>query len=75
VIRDDVRGDHADGDVLDAAPLDPPRRPLHDCIGIHQQRHHHRRLVRRPAMPFGAIGRVNAARSIAATASITNHAK
>jgi hypothetical protein len=55
VIRGLVRGDHPHRDVLVAAPLDPPRRPLADRVGIDQQRHHHRRIVRRPTPPVLAI--------------------
>jgi hypothetical protein len=50
-----VGGDHAKRDVLTATPLDPPRRALPDRVRVHEQRHHHRRIVRRPAMPIGAI--------------------
>jgi hypothetical protein len=39
-------------------PLNPPRGPLADRVAIQQQRHHHRRLVRRPAVAIVAIGRV-----------------
>jgi hypothetical protein len=53
-----VRADHARGVVLGAAPLDPPRRPLTDRVDVEQQRHHHRRIVRRPTMTVGAIGRI-----------------
>ena len=51
-----VGGDHPERDVLAAAPLDPPRRALADRVRVHDQRHHHRRIVRRAAMPVGAIG-------------------
>ena len=56
VIRRLVHADHARRDVLHAAPLDPPRRPLPDRIGVEQQRHHHRRIVRRPTMTIRPIG-------------------
>ena len=55
VIRRLVGRDHAHRDVLMAAPLDPPRRPLPDRVGVEQQRDHHRRIVRRPAPPVVAI--------------------
>ena len=53
VIRRLVGGDHPERDVLAAAPLDPPRRALADRVRVHDQRHHHRRIVRRatPAVP------------------------
>jgi hypothetical protein len=51
-----VRADHARCHILDAAPLDPPRRPLTDRVAVEQQRHHHGRIMRRPPVPVGAIG-------------------
>jgi hypothetical protein len=51
-----VRADHARRDVLKTAPLDPPRRPLPERVGVEQQRDHHRRIVRRPTMPIRAVG-------------------
>jgi hypothetical protein len=57
VIRPPVRGDHARRDVLHAAPPDAPRRPLPDRVGVEQQRDHHRRIVRRTAMPVSPVGR------------------
>jgi hypothetical protein len=38
--------DHARGDILRTASLDPPRRPLPGRTGVEQQRDHHRRIVR-----------------------------
>ena len=61
VIRRLVGADHPRRDVLDAAPLDPPRRALADRVAVEQQRDHHRRIVRRPALPVVAIGRVERA--------------
>jgi hypothetical protein len=52
-----VRADHARSDILNAAPFDPSRGPLADRVGVEQQRHHHRRIVRRPTMAVGRIGR------------------
>jgi hypothetical protein len=66
VIRRLVSTDHPRGNVLNAAPLNPPRRPLTDRIAVKQQRHHHRRIMRRPTLPV---------RSSAATASMTNHTR
>jgi hypothetical protein len=51
VIRPLVRGDHAERDVIDARPLDHPRRTPPDGVGVEQQRNHHRRIVRRPPRP------------------------
>ena len=50
-----VSGDHPERDVLAATPLDPPRRALADRVRVHDQRHHHRRIMRRPPMTVGAI--------------------
>jgi hypothetical protein len=46
-----VRGDHAVGNVLDAATLDRPRGALPTRVGVEQQRDHHRRIMRRPPWP------------------------
>jgi hypothetical protein len=51
-----VCADHPEGDVLAAAPLDPPRGTLADATGIGQQRHHHPRVMRRAAMAVDAVG-------------------
>jgi hypothetical protein len=48
VVRDPIRADHPESDILPAAPLDPPRRALPDRVGIQQQRDHHPRVERRP---------------------------
>ena len=58
VIRRAVGADHARGDILDAATLDPPRRALPDRVAVKQQRHHHRRLVRRAGPAHPADSRV-----------------
>ena len=58
VIRALVGADHPRGDVLDAAALDAPRRALADRVAVEQQRDHHRRIVRRPALAVVAVGRV-----------------
>jgi hypothetical protein len=52
-----VRANHARRHVLQAAPLDPPRRPLTERVAIEQQRHHRRGIVRRPPMPVRPISR------------------
>ena len=53
-----VGADHPERDVLATAPLDPPRRALPDRIRVDEQRDHHRRIMRRPAMTVGAIARI-----------------
>lgn len=58
VIRHLVRGDHAIGDILDAAALDHPRGALPARVGVKQQRDHHPRIVRRATMPISAISGV-----------------
>jgi hypothetical protein len=50
-----IRADHAERDVLKTAALDHPRRALPARVGVDQQRDHHRRIVRRPALPVGAV--------------------
>ena len=46
-----LRRQHPERDVLLARPLDQPRRPHPARVRIEQQRHHHRRVIRRPAAP------------------------
>jgi hypothetical protein len=75
VIRPLVGADDPRGDVLDAAPLDPPRRPLAERVAVEQQRDHHRRIVRRPALTIVAVDRVERPQIAAATASMTNQAR
>jgi len=53
-----VGGDDPKRDVLAAAPLDRSRGPHADRIGVDQQRHHHRRIMRRSTMAILAIGTV-----------------
>jgi hypothetical protein len=53
-----VRGDHPERHILAAAPLNPSRRTHPDRVRVHQQRHHHPRIVRRPAMPVSPIRRI-----------------
>jgi hypothetical protein len=61
VIRDEVARHDAVGDVLDAGALDRARGAAAARIGVEQKRHHHRRLVSRPAMTVGAIGAIERA--------------
>jgi hypothetical protein len=56
-----IGADHPRGDVLDTAALDPPRRPLPDRVAIQQQRDHHRRIVRRPAVTVGPVAAIERA--------------
>jgi hypothetical protein len=58
VIRPLVRRHNPEGNVFDARPLDHPRRPDPTRVGVKQQRHHHRRLISRPAAAIAAISRV-----------------
>jgi hypothetical protein len=53
-----IGGHDPKGNVLAAAPLDRPRGPHPDGIGVDQQRDHHRRIMRRPAMAVLATGAV-----------------
>ena len=45
------------GNVLPALTLDPPRRPLTLRIRVQDQRHHHRRLIRRATQTIRPIPR------------------
>ena len=56
VIGDLVGRDHPKRDVFYAGPLDAPRRALPARVRVHQQRDHHRRIVRRPPVTIGPIG-------------------
>ena len=56
-----VGTNHPDRDILDTPALDPPRRPLPDRVAIEQQRDHHRRIVRRPAVTVGPIAGIERA--------------
>jgi hypothetical protein len=51
-----VGGDHAEGDVLAAAALDPARASLTDAVGVREQRQHHPRVVGGGAVAVGAVG-------------------
>ena len=58
VIRNKVRSDHPIRDVLPAVTLDPTRGPLLRRIRIQNERHHHRRLIRRAPVAVSAIRRI-----------------
>ena len=56
-----LRRQDAESDVFLARPLDLPRGPRPARVRVEQQRHHHRRVIRRPAapvLPIGGIERV-----------------
>jgi hypothetical protein len=53
-----LRSDHPIGHVLDAGPLDRLRRPDPARVRVQNQRHHHRRIKRRPTAPVHSIGDV-----------------
>src|SRR5215218_10085388 len=55
VIGPPVGRDHPERDVLDARPLDHPRGPLTARVRVDQQRHHHRRIMRRATVPVRAV--------------------
>jgi hypothetical protein len=50
-----VRRDHAERDVLNTPAFDHPRGALPARVGVDQQRDHHRRIMRRPAVSVGAV--------------------
>ena len=50
-----VGRDHPKRDVLKARTLDHPRGALPTRIRVHQQRDHHRRIMRRPAAAIQAV--------------------
>jgi hypothetical protein len=58
VIRHLVRGDHPTGDVFLTRTLDRPRRPRSARVGVEQDRDHHRRIKRRPAVTVSAISAI-----------------
>jgi hypothetical protein len=58
IVGDEVAGHDPVGDVLYAGALDPARRPIAARVGVEQERHDHRWLVGRPAVPVGPIGGV-----------------
>jgi hypothetical protein len=58
VIRTLLRGDDAEGDVLDARALDDPRGTNPARVGVEQQRDHHRRLVGRAALAVDPMSRI-----------------
>jgi hypothetical protein len=45
VIRLLVAGEHPEGGILPAGPLDPPGGGDADAVGVEQQHHHHPRLI------------------------------
>jgi hypothetical protein len=59
VIRSQLAGHDAIGDVLDAGTLDPARGTVAARVRVEQQRDQHRRLVRRPPAPVVAVVRID----------------
>jgi hypothetical protein len=55
MIRMQPAGDHPVAHIAHAPPLDHPAGPLTLAVPIQQQRHHHLRVERRPAMAVGQI--------------------
>jgi hypothetical protein len=55
VIGRRIAGDHPVGNILATMTLDPPRGPHVGRKRVQDQRHHHRRLVRRAAMTISPI--------------------
>jgi hypothetical protein len=53
--------DHPVGHIADAPLLDHPAGPLALAVAIQQQRHHHLRVERRPAVPIGPVAAVEPA--------------
>ena len=53
-----LRRQHAERDILLAAALDRARGPRPACVGVEQQRHHHRRVIRWPTAAVETIGRI-----------------
>src|SRR5262249_55129391 len=51
LIRTNTGADHPHRDVLPAAPLDHTRGTLSSRVRLQQQRHHQRRVARRPPVP------------------------
>ena len=58
VIRHHVARDHPIGHVLATVTLDRPRGPHLRRKRVQHQRHHHRRLIRRPAMTVRPVRRI-----------------
>jgi hypothetical protein len=75
MIRRLIRRDHPKRHVLTAPPLDPSRRALPDRVRVHDQRHHHRRIVSRPTPTVLAIAGQERRQIQAVHNVITNHAK
>jgi hypothetical protein len=55
VIGKQIAGDHPIGDILAAVPLDRPRRAHPGRERVQDQRHHHRRLIRRATVTIASI--------------------
>ena len=55
VVRRQVASQHPERNVFNTTPFDHPRRPHTGAVRVQQQRDHHRRVIRRPAMPIRSI--------------------
>ena len=55
VIRPLLRGHHPERDVFLARSLNHPRGPDPARVRVKQQRHHHRRVISRPAAPVHSV--------------------
>jgi hypothetical protein len=55
-----LRRQHAERHILFARPLDLPRRARPARVRVKQQRHHHRRVIGRPAAPVPPVGGIKA---------------
>jgi hypothetical protein len=51
-----VAGQHPEGEVLAAVPLDLPRGAHADRVGVQQHPKQHRGVVGRVTVPVGAVG-------------------
>ena len=49
--------DHPRAHVIEGGHLDRPRGPDPLAVAVHDQRHHHPRVIRRPALPVGPVAR------------------
>jgi hypothetical protein len=74
VVRDLTRGQDAKRDVVLTGALDRPRRPDPARVSIDQQRDHHRRIKRRPAVPVLPIVNRPGQTSLCATATMESWA-
>jgi hypothetical protein len=55
MIGTQAAGDHAVAHIANAPLFDHPAGPLALAVGVEQQRDHHLRIKRRPAVPIGPV--------------------